>query len=128
MGYLNNEKQGQNSTKFKEVRFSASQNKHLRVEVEVEVEEDEEEELDEYLKWSVMGVQELMNSLDATGRFPITSKSGWDYILVSTMKGYVHLELLQDRTKAEYYVRAYRSMYDVFKRHGHQPTIQRLDN
>jgi hypothetical protein len=87
-----------------------------------------EEEVDSpFLKWNVFGAQELMNSSDATGRFPITTKSGWNYLLVSTMGGYVHLELLKDRTKGEY-IRAYKQMYAYFKMYGHTPTIQRLDN
>jgi hypothetical protein len=28
--------------------------------------------------------------------------SGWNYILVSTMKGYVHLQLLRNRKAPEY--------------------------
>jgi hypothetical protein len=47
--------------------------------------------------------------------------------LVSTLNGYVHLELMQNRQKSEY-LRCYKATYDFYKHHGHIPEIQRLDN
>jgi hypothetical protein len=70
---------------------------------------------------------EFMNSSDATGKFPFFTLSGWNYILVSTFKGYVHFELIQKRTAPEY-LRAYKAMYAFYTGLGKMPTIQRLDN
>jgi hypothetical protein len=50
------------------------------------------------LCFQVLSAKEWRNSSDATGKFPFTTMSGWNYVLVSTLKGYVHLELLRDRT------------------------------
>jgi hypothetical protein len=68
-----------------------------------------------------------MNSSDATGRFPFPTLSGYNYILVSTLKGYVHFELLRKRTAPED-LRAYKAMYAFYAGLGKTPTIQRLDN
>ena len=119
MGYLDQTRQGTRSTK-------KTKKMHAK-DVEEVVEDDEVGSRDEFLRWNVCSTHDMMNSSDATGRFPICSKSGWEYILVSTMGGYVHLELLKDRTKEEY-VRAYKSMYTYFQRYGHTPRLQRLDN
>ena len=105
MGYLDQTRQGQRSTRQANATPTP----------------------DEFLRVTVLTAKELMNSSDATGRFPIITKSGWEYLLVSTMGGYVHLQLLKSRSKSEY-VRVYKLMYDYFQQYGHQPTIQRLDN
>jgi hypothetical protein len=68
------------------------------------------------------------NSSDATGRFPFPTKSGWNYLLISTMNGYVHLELMANRQKKEEYLRVYQSTYDFYKSKGKTLTTQRLDN
>jgi hypothetical protein len=70
---------------------------------------------------------EFMNSSDATGKFPFPTLSGWNYILVSTLKGYVHFELLRRRTAPEH-LQAYEAMYAFDAGLGKTPTIQRLNN
>ena len=82
---------------------------------------------DPNLCFQVLSVDEWRNSSDATGKFPFSTMSGWNYILVSTLKGYVHMELLRDRSAAEYR-RAYVAMYAFYELHGKTPTTQRLDN
>ena len=79
------------------------------------------------LCFQVLSAKEWRNSSDATGKFPFTTMSGWNYVLVSTLKGYVHLELLRDRTASEYR-RAYAAMYAFYESNGKLPTAQRLDN
>ena len=79
------------------------------------------------LCFQVLSAKEWRNSSDATGKFPFTTMSGWNYVLVSTLKGYVHLELLRDRTASEYR-RAYAAMYAFYESKGKLPTAQRLDN
>jgi hypothetical protein len=58
--------------------------------------------------------EEFFNSSDATGRFPVPTASGYEYILVSTLNGYVHLELLKKRN-ASAYLRAYKAMYAFYE-------------
>jgi hypothetical protein len=43
------------------------------------------------------------------------------------MNGYIHLELMANRSKKEY-LRVYESTYEFYKSRGHKPTAQRLDN
>jgi hypothetical protein len=45
---------------------------------------------------------------DTTGRFPHISQSGHQYILLSIWCGYIHFELMKDRSKGEY-VKAYKA-------------------
>jgi len=72
MGYLDQTRQGQRSTRQAHATPIP-----------------DEDNDDEFLRVMVMPVTELMNSSDATGRFPITTKSGWEYLLVSTLGGYM---------------------------------------
>jgi hypothetical protein len=67
-----------------------------------------------------------MNSSDATGMFPFPT-AGYNYIFVSTLKGYVHFELLRKRTASEY-LRACETMYCFYAGLGKTLTIQCLDN
>jgi hypothetical protein len=68
-----------------------------------------------------------MNSSDATDEFPFETLSGWNYVLGSTLKGYVHLQLLRNR-KAPEYRRAYKDMYAFYAALGKTTRTQRLDN
>jgi hypothetical protein len=86
-----------------------------------------DEETDPNLCFQVLAVDELVKSSDATGKFPFTTLSGWNYILVSTMKGYVHFELLRSRMTPEY-KRACQAMYAFYAKLNKTPTTQRLDN
>jgi hypothetical protein len=64
---------------------------------------------------------------DATGRFPVTSLRGNNYILVSVFNGYIHAEPLQSRSGSEF-VKAYRSTITHLRSYGHNISFQRLDN
>jgi hypothetical protein len=71
---------------------------------------------------------EGVNSSDLTSRFPVTSRGGYSYFLVSIFNGYIHSELMRSRSKAEY-VRAFKATLEFFKEcGGAQPRVQRLDN
>ena len=48
-------------------------------------------------------------------------------MLISVFRGYIHVELLKNRTAAEL-VRAYRATYDFYLALGFSPTVQMLDN
>ena len=69
-----------------------------------------------------------VNSSNLSGQFPITSRSGFSYFLVSIFNAYIHYELMRSRTKGEY-VRAFKATFAFFReRGGTQPRLQRLDN
>ena len=65
---------------------------------------------------------------DATGRFPLPSTSGSNYVLVMTYRGYHKLLPLKDRSGVEY-TRTYESGIRFFRdHHGHLGPWIRLDN
>jgi hypothetical protein len=70
---------------------------------------------------------EFLNSSDMPGRFTHVSYRGYEYILVSVFRGYVHAEPLRSRQQSDL-VGAYRATYKFFKRLGHTPQVQMLDN
>ena len=64
---------------------------------------------------------------DITGRFPHISQSGHQYILLSIWCGYIHFELMKDRSKGEY-VKAYTATIAFYSKLGKRIDIMRLDN
>jgi hypothetical protein len=68
-----------------------------------------------------------MNSSDMPGRFTHVSHRGYEYILISVYRGYIHAEPLKSRQGADL-LSAYRNTYSFFKRLGHNPKFQMLDN
>ena len=64
---------------------------------------------------------------DLTGRFPVLSTTGNQYLFISTMDGYIHAEPMASRHHTEY-VKAYQKTIDFFRTHGHPISFQRLDN
>ncbi len=88
MGYLDQTRQGQRSTRSVRVTTSS-------VAPSTRVVDDTAPICDgvEHLSLTVISMASFMNSSDATGRFLITTKSGYNYLLVSTIGGYVHLRV-----------------------------------
>lgn len=121
MGHLDTTRQGLNSTRRTTAASAATYPDA----------DDDTSELDQddpgTLRFYIKPTSEWINASDATGGFNCPSASRWKYILVSVMNNYVHLELLRDRTKAEY-LRAYKSMYAFYADKGKTPTLQILDN
>ena len=64
---------------------------------------------------------------DATGRFPHTSRKGNNYVLISTLNGYIHYEAMRDRT-AEQYTLAYERTIKFFRGKGNTFAHIRMDN
>jgi hypothetical protein len=122
MGYLDQTRQGQRSTKHRKKATARAMAAYQYDPMDMGEESDSGN-----VCFQVITREQFFNSSDATGRFPIPTASGWEYILVSTLNGYVHLELLKDRTASEYR-RAYTAMYAFYELHGKLPTTQRLDN
>jgi hypothetical protein len=75
----------------------------------------------------VMHRSEAENHSDATGRLPVASYRGNNYILVSVYKNYIHAEPMPSREK-ESYIEAYRKTYQILGGKGHKPNCQKLDN
>ena len=70
---------------------------------------------------------EFLNSSDMPGRFTHVSYRGYEYVLISVFRGYIHAEPLKSRQQADL-LSAYRDTYSFFKRLGHSPQFQMLDN
>jgi hypothetical protein len=70
-----------------------------------------------------------LNHSDLTGRFPVTSLHGNEYMLVQYCEdaNYIHIEPLRSR-KAPDYVKAYQAGVEFYLQHGIRPEIERLDN
>jgi len=68
-----------------------------------------------------------MRSTDLTGRFPVQSKSGAQYVMVMLSCNYIHVEPMNTRQGPDY-VRAYSRGSEFFKSHGITPLYERLDN
>lgn len=66
-------------------------------------------------------------SSDLTGRFPVSSYTGTQYVLISEMDGYIHAEPMASRAHTDY-VRAFKRIVAFFSALGRQPFFQRLDN
>jgi hypothetical protein len=69
------------------------------------------------------------NHMDATGRFPVTSHTGKQYILIMYSEGgnYIKPITMKDRTK-ESFRKAYTEGHSFFTAKGLAPTFQRMDN
>ena len=64
---------------------------------------------------------------DITGRFPHASQAGNQYILLSIWCGYIHFELMKNRSATEF-VRAYQATITFHSKLGKRIDIMRLDN
>lgn len=120
-GHLDQARQGQNSTKRFVSLFTDTDNTLLDA-----VQPEPETVIDSNTYTHVFALTETMHS-DLTGKFPITSFSGMQYIIVSVMDGYIHVEPMRSRHHLEY-VAAYKRTINFFSKLGRKPLFQRLDN
>ena len=69
------------------------------------------------------------NHMDASGRFPIESEQGNEYLMIFVCEdsNYIHFEAMKNRTAAEQ-TAAFRRGYEFYKQYGFAPKIERLDN
>jgi hypothetical protein len=67
------------------------------------------------------------NHSDLTGRLPVCSRKGNEYILVSILNGYIHMEPMPNK-QASSYVNAFTNTIEFFESHGAIVSYQRLDN
>jgi hypothetical protein len=61
------------------------------------------------------------------GRFPVRTKDGSEYLLLSVYKNYIHVETLPDRS-SPHLCAAYSATHTFFRKLGHQLKVQILDN
>jgi hypothetical protein len=69
------------------------------------------------------------NHMDGTGRFPIMSHKGHQYMLILYSEGgnFIKVVPMADRTKQSY-LKAHRVALEYYSSRGYTPTFQRLDN
>ena len=67
------------------------------------------------------------NNSDLTGKVPVCSSTGNNYILISVFNSYIHMEPMPSRDGAQY-VAALRRTIEFFRDLGHEVTHQRMDN
>ena len=101
LGHLDQAQQGQNSTKRFVSLFTDTDNNLLDA-----VHPEPETVIDSNTYTHVFALTETMHS-DLNGKFPITSFSGMQYIIISVMDGYIHVESMRSRYHLEY-VAAYK--------------------
>ena len=116
-GHLDRTRQGQRSTRSKQ-----------RQPESITVDQTEDEVIDTTKDTHIVTrTMSYTNHADATGRFPVQSKRGNQYMLVSVYNNYIHVVPMASRKGTEY-VKAYTAMFAHFRKLGIQPKAQRLDN
>jgi hypothetical protein len=143
-GHLNRLRQNIRSTKIDPVKEKTDKkilNKQTKINTNTSIpnsnivkdsagEQEEEEMVTKTIQLSDLSPDErkaLAVYFDATGRFPFQSEEGYEYMLVSVYKNYIHVEPMVDR-RAPSYVTAYRSTINFFRSKGHIISVSRLDN
>lgn len=115
MGHLKRTRMGQHSTKPVEIK---SQLTAISQDVE---------EPDDPNNLYIQILDPASCHIDNTGRFPVTSVSGNNYILIAVCDGYIRAVPMPSR-KATDIVKAVKSVFVFFTSHGRSPLLQRLDN
>ena len=64
---------------------------------------------------------------DLTGRFPVTSFTGHQYVFITVMNSYIHVEPMKTRHHTDY-IAAYKKTITFFGLLGRKILFQRLDN
>ena len=122
-GHLDQQRQGQRSTQIPLVMFDTDDNADDANTASPTISSS-------YTNTSaytqVILASHTLNS-DLTGRFPVTSRTGAQYMFVSVLDGYIHVEPMKTRHHNEY-VSAYKRTLNFFARCGRRPSFQRLDN
>jgi hypothetical protein len=131
-GHLDLHKAGQRSTKSRRQRCRGPSPAPRDVSIDppnLDADHDNEDSLADLGDDAFVQVVELPHAVhsDLTGRFPIPSSRGNNYVLVSIYKGYIYGIALPSR-KGPAYVKAYETLYTHFRSLGHHPAVQRLDN
>ena len=115
-GHLDLNRQGQRSTKLPPTELDATS-------------QDQTKEPDTPHTAMHARIIELdpINHADLTGKFPVQSAHGNNYLYVAVYKGYVHLEPQASRSAADHLQSTKRTM-TFFRARGDVPTTHRMDN
>ena len=119
-GHLDQTRQGSQST--------TKQRKSPTKPISVDINDESDfgpEQFEKVATFQVIKANE--NASDLTGKFPYISRRGFMYQLISIYRSYIHVELMKDKSAAEY-LRAMRLTYLFFSSKGHKPEFQGLDN
>ena len=123
LGHLDQTRQGQRSTNRFISLFSDEPNEDAPYDA------DSEQSNTGYVNHTYTHVYVLTDTMhsDLTGKFPVMSRLGMQYIFVSVLDGYIHVEPMRTRHHLEY-ISAYKRTINFFGQLGRKPSFQRLDN
>ena len=119
MGHLDHTRQGQHTTKVAQTACAPQLDDY-------EDNDTYDPEEGRVVFTKIIPASDILHS-DATGRMPVPSRRGTQYVLVSCWNNYLHLEPMTSRSKGEY-ARVFKLTYEFFHTKGHRPNVQRLDN
>jgi hypothetical protein len=74
----------------------------------------------------LLPISDMVHS-DATGRFPVISRRGNQYLLVAVFNGYIHTEAMPSRSSTSY-LQAYKNTLSFFRQNNQIINFQRMDN
>ena len=115
-GHLDRQRQGMQSTRPKKSKTVISEREVC-----------DDIDWDSKLYTWVVHRTEQENHTDLSGRFPVTSIHGNNYMLMSVYKNHIRAVAMKTKEQ-ESYLRAYRETYAFYKALGITPLCQRLDN
>ena len=123
-GHLDQHRKGQHSTKTPIIIFDSDSDSDIEP-----LSDDTSDTCNSQTNLAYTKIVIISDTLhsDLTGRFPVTSTTGAQYIFVSVLDGYIHVETMKTRHHTDY-VAAYKKTLNFFARLGRRPSFQRLDN
>ena len=119
LGHLDQIRQGQHSTKRFVAVFPDTENVTMETAAPIL-----DSSINNHAYVQVFVLTETMHS-DLTGKFPVTSFSGMQYIIISVLDGYVHVEAMKSRHHLEY-IAAYKRTINFFSKLGRKPIFNDL--
>jgi len=131
-GHLNLNRQNQNSSKLAPANPATTKVKqssttaHNETDNEFVNNSDHEDIIQSIVDFSNIKDYSTIHS-DLTGKFPVRSRNGNQYILVSVLKNYCYGVAMQSRSADDYLI-AFKTTHDHFKRLGHNIKFQKMDN
>ena len=121
LGHLDQMRQGQQSTKRFVSLFPDTEKSTLET-----VSPITDNSINNHAYIHVFVLMETMHS-DLTGKFLVTSFSGMQYLIISVLNGYVHVEPMKSRNHLKH-IAAYKRTINIFSKLERKPIFQRLNN
>ena len=128
-GHLDQKRQGLRSTKRTAPRDEAEETTEDRHPSSMPMTNKPDRRFDIFLRVAPVEAPTGRHDIDATGRYPVTSKTGNQYVLVffCVDENYIHTEPLARREAADY-LKAYKAGTEFFRTKGITITFVMLDN